>query len=901
MKGRNIISMILSVVMILSLVSIPVTTAEAEDVTSNGLAITATNSVDTLTEGVDYSYSNGKWTISTTTPVTISMKSGVNVTDDYIVIDTANGVSEVTLNGISIKNGNENIIDIQGENASTIIVKGQNSLVSTSTSNKEGIYAQKSALTVTSTNGGKLAFEGVYAGIRGYQKPISLEGNVEINVKDVEFGIFLSPYSSSSNLLKIRDNVCIKSSEVNEHAIYNKYGKIDIQADNDEHIVLDLTTDAWGIYGHGIDISGKVTITVNSTEDDGAVYSGGENNPINLSGDITINIESVKNGITAKGDITMDDGVKIENISVTNTYAYGINCEDLVIHDSEVEIESNGYAAITADTVTVSGNSKVETYTVVDTSSSRYGIMYEGKFEVTDEAQVEIKVEGSKTYAVYGSSSNKSDAVDVKENASLTLDGGVRTVYYTEAISISDNAQMIIKNAEEYGVYNADVTVANNAKLAVDSKEYGLRVENKLDISNNAEVTINGTDKAIYSSRKYQVTPDEGKAYEVSIGKTKDSAEVATYYETSGEQSTKAGMTYFHAVSKTPYETTDIEIDYKNEKLVNFKVNGKYTVNDTEVAPENGTLQIDEGWFDTTVKIAVKGDENYAASKPQELVVAARPDAPAISGTYEVDENDNTKFVYTVTQADNAEYKMDDGEWQDSNVFAGITPLSSHKFSIRLKATDTSFASKVAVGEEVTFAKLDGEGTVSLADWIFGDEANHPIPSSDTNGIDKVSYLYKLSSADDSTYSDEKPTEAGTYTVKATFAATETYNEVVATAEFTIKKADKIVGEVPNVDDITDKNVKIEDKKKLEEAKVALEKNLEENKNNYTDELTNAIQKEIKRIENLLNIIKTLETVSKTPVTTDVASIWMWIAILFVSGSCIVVAVAYDKKKQRYV
>ena len=89
----------------------------------------------------------------------------------------------------------------------------------------------------------------------------------------------------------------------------------------------------------------------------------------------------------------------------------------------------------------------------------------------------------------------------------------------------------------------------------------------------------------------------------------------------------------------------------------------------------------------------------------------------------------------------------------------------------------------------VTIVKADGKASVSLSDWTYGETASKPVPTSKTNGINNVTYLYKVKDADDTTYSDTLPINAGDYTVKATFAATDNYNEVTATADFTIAKA----------------------------------------------------------------------------------------------------------------
>ena len=89
----------------------------------------------------------------------------------------------------------------------------------------------------------------------------------------------------------------------------------------------------------------------------------------------------------------------------------------------------------------------------------------------------------------------------------------------------------------------------------------------------------------------------------------------------------------------------------------------------------------------------------------------------------------------------------------------------------------------------VTIVKANGTASVSLSDWTYGEMASKPVPISDTNGINNVTYQYKVKGAADTTYSDTLPTNAGNYTVKATFAATDNYNEVTAEADFTIAKA----------------------------------------------------------------------------------------------------------------
>ena len=116
-------------------------------------------------------------------------------------------------------------------------------------------------------------------------------------------------------------------------------------------------------------------------------------------------------------------------------------------------------------------------------------------------------------------------------------------------------------------------------------------------------------------------------------------------------------------------------------------------------------------------------------------------------------------------------------------------PSDSGKYTVKVMAGGSSTDVWMSNAINVTITKADGTASVSLSDWTYGETASKPVPTSKTNGINNVTYQYKVKGADDTTYSDTLPINAGDYTVKATFAATDNYNEVTATADFTIAKA----------------------------------------------------------------------------------------------------------------
>lgn len=84
--------------------------------------------------------------------------------------------------------------------------------------------------------------------------------------------------------------------------------------------------------------------------------------------------------------------------------------------------------------------------------------------------------------------------------------------------------------------------------------------------------------------------------------------------------------------------------------------------------------------------------------------------------------------------------------------------------------------------------KTDLTVTVSIKGWTYGATASAPTVSGN-EGNGTVSYEYKVKDASDETYTDDVPTAAGDYTIRATVGETDDYADATATADFTIQKA----------------------------------------------------------------------------------------------------------------
>ncbi|MBJ6362512.1 S-layer homology domain-containing protein [Paenibacillus sp. GCM10012307] len=106
--------------------------------------------------------------------------------------------------------------------------------------------------------------------------------------------------------------------------------------------------------------------------------------------------------------------------------------------------------------------------------------------------------------------------------------------------------------------------------------------------------------------------------------------------------------------------------------------------------------------------LTVQGIGNFTGTQDVVFIIqkAAGPAAPAVNGSSVVDNSTDT-YTYTVDAIIGAEYRMDGGEWQDSNVFAGIAPTSSHTFFARIKETANVEAGAAGETGTVVFDNLN--------------------------------------------------------------------------------------------------------------------------------------------------------------------------------------------------
>lgn len=132
------------------------------------------------------------------------------------------------------------------------------------------------------------------------------------------------------------------------------------------------------------------------------------------------------------------------------------------------------------------------------------------------------------------------------------------------------------------------------------------------------------------------------------------------------------------------------------------------------------------------------------------------------------------------------------GEQQQPAVSSKLSAETDYTVSVPKSVNADDYKIKVEgkgyyTGEvqlDYTIAKAAGSGSVTMADYTYGDKAPAPVPTSATNGIDQVSYTGR--DGTNYTASTTPPTDAGRYTVTVSFKKNNNYNACTATANFTV-------------------------------------------------------------------------------------------------------------------
>ena len=362
--------------------------------------------------------------------------------------------------------------------------------------------------------------------------------------------------------------------------------------------------------------------------------------------------------------------------------------------------------------------------------------------------------------------------------ATVTIKGtgnysGELTLTFTiSKVKLTPTAETNEKNYDGNVSATGTVTipVGVNSEVPTLKSSYVFKFANK-NAGTNKEVTVTGIELDDTWKANYELTTSTLKVTS-TINKVELTATYVGDEFTYGERS---AVTTINVTGFVNSETAATAEGYKAPALKVVDKNGNDASIDSLTAigsPYTGTPEGGEATNYTfnyvSGKIIVNSNSNVevtispetyvydgTAKKPSVKVVDKTTSQTLVSGTH-----------YTVSYLNN-------------------TNAGTATVEVTLKGNYEGTITKT-----FTITRADGEGSVSIEGWVYGSEPNLPTPVSSTNGISAVSYVYTGTTNAGVKYNSESaPTEAGTYTVTATFAQTRNYNETTATADFTISKA----------------------------------------------------------------------------------------------------------------
>ena len=466
-----------------------------------------------------------------------------------------------------------------------------------------------------------------------------------------------------------------------------------------------------------------------------ANFAGDDNYNAASNVDVTVTVNKAANPATVSGTASVTAGghsVDLANNVTLNGAAGTVSYE--------ISGEANG-CTLSGSVLTSGSSAGSVTVNVTVAEDDNYNALAATPITVTVNDKLAQTVTASDVTATYGdtgksvsgtTSGDGAISYSVKSGDAVTVDG-------------STGALTIVKA----GTAVVTVTAAETATYAQATKDVNVTVNTKaMTVSaENVNVTVDGQSHGI----TVNVT-DPATGYTIKYG-----TEAGSYTLDASPTQTEAGTkTVYYQVTADNYTT------YTGSATVTVNAhvhNWSYTASGATVTATCGNTDGGHsGDVSVTLTInATGGTYTGSAYTGASLDATAWTAAGLAAPTIEYAGRGSTSYTKSTTAPTNV------GDYTASVTVEGQT-----------------------AGVDFTIGKASITPSVSLDGWTYGEAANAPSVTGNTdNGA--VTFTYAIKGSTD--FSATVPTNAGEYTVKATVAATNNYNGGEATADFTIAKA----------------------------------------------------------------------------------------------------------------
>lgn len=131
------------------------------------------------------------------------------------------------------------------------------------------------------------------------------------------------------------------------------------------------------------------------------------------------------------------------------------------------------------------------------------------------------------------------------------------------------------------------------------------------------------------------------------------------------------------------------------------------------------------------------------------------------------------------------EYKLQSAA---DSAYTTTAPTAVGAYIARATFPETDYYKELQVTTTFEIYSVTGKGSITVDSFRYGEGIVKPVVTSASNGTSNVKIEYRLEGAANSTYTTTAPTKPGKYMARATFAAKDGYDEVVATTTFEITK-----------------------------------------------------------------------------------------------------------------
>ncbi len=551
----------------------------------------------------------------------------------------------------------------------------------------------------------------------------------------------------------------------------------------------------------------EVRVTIGETED----YNGGEatgtfsitkaENPAQI--DTAMKNEVTKNTVPEDGHQEDLSGL-VSDAEGEVSYEILSGPEGCTVDENGIFTPGAGIGEATVK-ITVAGNDNYKGTTATVT------VKVNDKEEITPEVTIEDWI--------YGDDANEPDVTDDSNPG----DGAVTYQYKKKDADDSEYKNEVPTDAGDYTV-RATVAETPDYKGGTATADFTIaKADNTVSVDDTASVKKSGN---TYDLSGNVTDPVGDVTYEI-IGEANGcTVDQATGEFTSGStpcevtvRVTAAGDDNYESASNT------ITVTVTDKEPINPTIDLEDWAYGDE--PNEPDIKGNEGSGDETVEYRREGSSDWSEDVPTEVgnyevrVTIGETDdynGGEATGTFSITKAENPAQFDTATENEVTKNTVpEDGHSVD---LSGLVSDAEGEVSYEILsgpegcAVDENgiFTPGSETGEatvQITVAGNDNyEGTtetvtvtvnekeaiepdVTIDGWTYGDEANKPDVTDDSNpGEGAVTYQYKQKDADDSTYADEAPTEAGEYTVRATVAETADYLGGTGTADFSIAKAE---------------------------------------------------------------------------------------------------------------